>query len=278
MGWVGAHRRRGDRLSRDQGAFRGTVAESTARDWIGTLFDDAIHPDDVGRLRQARADIRAGATIVDRFRARSRDGEYHWIETHARPSLDVDGAWDGAAVSFRTVDAEVRAEQELEHRAHYDELTGLVNRNELFDRFASILANQRRPGDHPAAIFIDVDDFKAVNDTHGHAAGDELLRTLAARVTSSVRSADTVARVGGDELVVILAGVHDLHEAVSIAEKIRVAVRLPISVPHGSLNVTVSIGVTTASPGGTVDAVIARADAAMYQAKGLGRDRVLPIP
>jgi diguanylate cyclase (GGDEF)-like protein/PAS domain S-box-containing protein len=246
-------------------------------EWIGTLFDDVIHPNDLGRLLQARADIHAGATIVERFRARSRDSDYHWIETHARPYLDVNGAWDGAVVSFRTVDAEVRAEMELEHRAQYDELTGLVNRNELFDRFASILANQRRPADHPAAIFIDVDEFKAVNDTYGHAAGDELLRTLASRVTSSVRSSDVVARVGGDELVVILAGVHDLDEAVSIAEKIRAAVRLPITIPNGSLNVTASIGVTTAKPGETVDDVIARADAAMYQAKGLGRDRVLPI-
>jgi diguanylate cyclase (GGDEF)-like protein/PAS domain S-box-containing protein len=249
----------------------------TPSEWIGTLFDDVIHRDDLGRLLQARAHIHAGATIVDRFRARGRDGVYHWIETHARPYLDVNGAWDGAVVSFRTVDAEVRAELELEHRAQYDELTGLVNRNELFERFASMLTNQRRPGDYPAAIFIDVDEFKGVNDTRGHAAGDELLRTLASRVTCSVRSSDVVARVGGDELVVILAGVHDLDEAVSIAEKIRTAVRAPIPILDGTLNVTVSIGVTTAKPGETVDVVIARADAAMYKAKGLGRDRVLPI-
>ncbi len=246
--------------------------------WIGTMFDDVIHPDDLARLREARAAIRAGATSVQRFRARDAEGAYHWIETHARPYLDVNGVQDGAAVSFRTVDAEVSADLELERRAHYDELTGLVNRNELFDRFASILGNQRRPGDQPAAIFIDVDEFKAVNDAYGHAAGDELLRCLAARVTASVRSTDVTARVGGDELVVVLAGVHDIDEAVSIAEKIRTAVREPIPIPDGVLHVTVSIGVTIARPAETVDAVIARADTAMYRAKSLGRDRVLPIP
>ncbi len=154
----------------------------------------------------------------------------------------------------------------------------MINRNELFTRFSSLLTNQRRPGDVPAVLFIDVDAFKTVNDTHGHAAGDELLSCVAARVTASVRSTDLIARVGGDELVVILPGVHDLREAEEVAEKIRGDIRLPIVISCATMNVTASIGVTTAKPGETVDAVIARADAAMYKAKSLGRDNVLSIP
>jgi diguanylate cyclase (GGDEF)-like protein/PAS domain S-box-containing protein len=199
-------------------------------DWLGRQFDDFIREEDRERLLKARAAIHVGATVVERFRARSVDDRFHWIEIHARPYLDDEGTQDGAAVSFRTVDAEVRAEAELERRAQYDELTGLVNRKKLLDRFSEILTNQRRPGDFPAAIFCDIDDFKSVNDTFGHAAGDELLRCVATRITESVRSTDMVARVGGDEIVVILTGAHDLAEAGGVAEKIRLAIREPIAI------------------------------------------------
>jgi diguanylate cyclase (GGDEF)-like protein/PAS domain S-box-containing protein len=239
-------------------------------DWLGRQFDDFIHEDDLERLLTARAAIHVGATVVERFRTRSADDRFHWI-----PYLDDEGTQDGAAVSFRTVDAEVRAEAELERRAQYDELTGLVNRKELLDRFSEILTNQRRPGDFPAAIFCDIDDFKSVNDTFGHATGDQLLRCVATRITESVRSSDMVARVGGDEIVVILAGAHDLAEAGGVAEKIRLAIREPIAIAEGTLTATASIGVTLARPGEQVDAVLARADEAMYRAKQGGRDQVL---
>lgn len=165
-------------------------------DWPGGLFDDFIHVDDRSRLVEARLAIRAGATVVDRFRARDKEGGYHWIETHARPYRRIGGEQDGAAVSFRTVGAEVEAEAALERRAQYDELTGLINRKELFDRFAAIIGRQRRAGDVPAVIFCDIDDFKGVNDTYGHAAGDELLRCLSARISDCVRASDLVARLG----------------------------------------------------------------------------------
>jgi diguanylate cyclase (GGDEF)-like protein/PAS domain S-box-containing protein len=247
----------------------------TPDDWTDGQFDDFIHEEDRARLLEARAAIHVGATVVERFRARSADGPFHWIEIHARPYLDDEGTQDGAAVSFRTVDAEVRNAAELERRAQYDELTGLVNRKELLDRFSTILTNQRRPGDFPAAIFCDIDDFKSVNDTFGHATGDELLRCVAGRITEAVRSSDMVARVGGDEIVVILAGAHDLAEAGGVAEKIRLAIREPMAISEGSLTATASIGVTLARPGEQVDAVLARADEAMYRAKQGGRDQVL---
>ncbi len=246
-------------------------------DWIGTLFDDVIHPDDVGRLLQARADIRAGATTVDRFRARARDGDYHWIETHARPYLDVNGAWDGAVVSFRTVDAEVRAEQELEHRAHYDELTGLVNRNELFDRFApssptsaapattpprsSSTSMSSRPSTTPTATPPATNSYEPWQRASRPASGPPTWsprRRRRVRRHPRRRPRPRRGRVDSRE---------------DPRRRTRAHPR-----PSRVLNVTASIGVTTASPGGTVDDVIARADAAMYQAKSLGRDRVLPIP
>jgi diguanylate cyclase (GGDEF)-like protein/PAS domain S-box-containing protein len=248
-------------------------------EWIGRHLDEFIHVDDMALLLETRTAIHSGATIVERFRCRGKGADYHWIEMHARPYLDEDGEPDGAAVSFRTVDAEVRTESELERRALFDDLTGLINRKGMLDRFEAILADQRRPGVFPAAIFCDIDDFKSVNDTYGHAIGDELLRCFAARVTDSVRSSDMVARVGGDEVVVILSGVHDLKEAGDVAEKIRRAVREPIPIDTGTLGATLtataSIGVTLARPGDQVDDVLARADTAMYRAKQGGRDRVL---
>jgi diguanylate cyclase (GGDEF)-like protein len=126
-------------------------------------------------------------------------------------------------------------------------------------------------------VFCDLDDFKAVNDTYGHSGGDALLRSIARRLERAVRSGDIVARIGGDELLVVLNGVRDLDDAVSIAEKLRAEVRQPTPVPGGTATVTASVGVALAEPGEGIDDIVARADAAMYEAKRSGKDRVVTI-
>jgi diguanylate cyclase (GGDEF)-like protein len=133
------------------------------------------------------------------------------------------------------------------------------------------------PGAESAALFIDVDGFKHVNDTFGHSAGDAVLETLTVRIRDIVRAGDTIARMGGDEFVVILDGIHDIHEAQSVAEKIRLAAARPVATANGAVDVTVSIGVTLTTSLESADQVIARADAAMYQAKNGGRDRIVAV-
>jgi diguanylate cyclase (GGDEF)-like protein len=123
-----------------------------------------------------------------------------------------------------------------------------------------------------------LDKFKLVNDAYGHAAGDEVLRVMADRIRACLRSTDDLgARVGGDELLVVLHGVQDLENAVTIAEKLRLSAAEPIPIPGGTIRTTISIGVTLARPGEKTEALIARADEAMYRAKEHGRNQVIPI-
>jgi diguanylate cyclase (GGDEF)-like protein len=127
-------------------------------------------------------------------------------------------------------------------------------------------------------LFCDLDRFKSSNDSYGHAAGDELLRTVSDRIRGCLRSGELAARIGGDELLVMLQGVQDLANAVAIADKIRVATLDPIPTTAGEVRISLSIGVTLARPHESSDALIACADAAMYTAKQIGRNRVIPMP
>lgn len=177
----------------------------------------------------------------------------------------------------RQHDALIQAQQELERLARFDSLTGLVNRAEALSRLQAALDCVRSPGEHLGVLFCDVDRFKAVNDTYGHAAGDIVLATLADRVSQCVRHGDTVGRTGGDELLVLLPGLHNIDEAVQIAEKIRLRAAEPIHEDGKIFSVTLSIGATLAIPGEAVVDTSSRADAAMYQAKGQGGNTVVGI-
>ena len=126
-------------------------------------------------------------------------------------------------------------------------------------------------------LFLDVDRFKQVNDSCGHAAGDAVLITLAERIHSCLRQHDLAARMGGDELLVVLQGLDEIAQAVAIAEKLRVAGQQPIPWEGGRVEVSLSIGVALAIPGENVDALIARADQAMYVAKQGGRNQVITV-
>lgn len=166
----------------------------------------------------------------------------------------------------------------VRRRAGHDPLTGLANRDELFERMRQMRRRQPRVGECMAVAFCDLDGFKQINDQRGHAAGDEVLRTLAGRVRASVRSGDLVARVGGDEIVVVLESVSDGAGAVLVAEKVRRAVRQPVVLADGAVSVGVSIGVTLLAAQEDPEVSLRRADSALYQAKGLGRDRVVYVP
>lgn len=166
----------------------------------------------------------------------------------------------------------------LDRRVRTDDLTNLLNRREVLERIEAINDHGRRSGTQVAVLLCDVDHFKSVNDTRGHAAGDAVLQAVADRIRSCLRSSDDMgARIGGDELLVVLHGVRDFDDAVAVAETLRERVAEPIPCAGATVSTTISIGVTLARPDETADALVARADDALYRAKAGGRNRVVVI-
>jgi len=218
----------------------------------------------------------AGQGVVSRARILNATGADHWVELHTSPYRAPDGHIDGVVATFRLIDAEVQMEQALEHRARTDEVTHLLNRREGLERLGALAG---RRGGTIAVAWCDIDHFKSINDTHGHAAGDAVLRHLGETIRRCLRSTDDVGvRIGGDELLVILHDVRDLHEAVHVAETLRSNAARPIPVGGGTVRTTISIGVTVGRPDESIDALLARADDAMYRAKAAGRNQVVALP
>ena len=247
-------------------------------EWIGRPGTEFLeHRGDTETYLANMEALKAGRSVVARDRVRDRSGTWHWVETHACSFRTASGAIDGLVAFFRTIDAEVEAEAALERQASTDALTGLPNRRETFRQLEQLTSACGAELPPLALAFCDLDWFKRVNDNHGHGAGDALLVAVGERLQAALGPDDLVGRIGGDELLVVLVGVTDLEEALERAEALRTSVRQPLPIATTSLEVTVSIGVTLFQRGESVDALVARADAAMYQAKQAGRDRVIPI-
>lgn len=247
-------------------------------EWTGRSLADFVGPASVAMLENDLRRVAAGEPVIARYGLRAKDGSTHWAESRATPYLDNEGRRQGILAAFHLIDEQVAMEQELECRARTDELTSLLNRKEIFERIEAYGGKHPRTGQSIAVLFCDMDKFKTVNDTYGHAAGDEVLRVMADRIRHCLRSTDDLgARVGGDELLVVLHGVQDLSSAVAVAEKLRASAAEPIPTPAGVVNTTVSIGVTLARPDEKTGALVARADEAMYRAKQHGRNQVIPI-
>ncbi len=182
------------------------------------------------------------------------------------------------SVTWRDISERIALEQVLERRATTDSLTTLLNREEVFSQVERLLGHDRRRGGAVALLFCDLDHFKEVNDTYGHQAGDLVLKVMAERIRSCLRTSDLAARIGGDELMVVLTQVQHLEDVLVVAEKVRNLARKPIALPqHGDVQITMSVGVALAAPGETLDELMSRADASMYAAKRQGRDQVVSI-
>nr|MCH9734659.1 diguanylate cyclase [Actinomycetes bacterium] len=190
---------------------------------------------------------------------------------------DAGGKDDGVIASVRTADEHVETEQRLESSGRSDALAGLLSGAEAFARLEAALNKPRSPGPYQGLLFCDIDNFKDINDTWGHTVGDAVLATVAARIHECIRVGDTVGRVGGDKMLVLLPGVHNLAEVVNIAEKIRRRADEPVEHSGESIYSTLSIGATTALPGESATAATARADAAVLRAKNSGRNTVIGI-
>nr|WP_251072826.1 EAL domain-containing protein [Streptomyces sp. ISL-43] len=250
-----------------------------AEELVGTELATLIHPDDLGRvIHEVRRFLAAPPTEepTTRIECRFKSGGGEWLNVEST----VNRHQGGLILNSRDVTERVRLQAQLQHSAEHDPLTDLPNRA-LFTRRVRQALTGRRAGDHSTAVlFIDLDGFKAVNDTIGHQAGDELLIEAARRLQDSVRAGDTAARLGGDEFAALILGdgsrdrgarEYQVHE---IADRLRTTLAQPYRIAGSEVRVAASIGVAFADPGITPSDLMRNADLAMYRAKAGGKDRV----
>ncbi|MBJ2242697.1 MULTISPECIES: sensor domain-containing diguanylate cyclase [unclassified Pseudomonas] len=247
-----------------------TLLGYRADELTGNLITDYMHPEDLAATRASIIRVMNGQPHVDfRNRYLRKDGSVVHILWAAFWSEDV-GARIGVA---RDITALTQAEEELRFLAHHDPLTALTNRSLFNDRLDSALRNARRQNSTLALLFLDINDFKGINDVHGHAAGDRVLCAIARRLEGCVRDTDTVARMGGDEFTVLLT---DLHSEEAVAEKVQQILAImaePLGPEFGPVTMpSCSIGVARyPADGDNADTLLSHADGDMYRLKKLHR-------
>jgi diguanylate cyclase (GGDEF)-like protein/PAS domain S-box-containing protein len=235
------------------------------------IFDliEALH---VEMMRdEARAASLGHAWEVE---VRRKDGSLIWVEQRLTLITDASGEITAVEGIARDVTKRKEAEQQLAHQALHDALTGLPNRRLLIDRIEQALARNTRAGSHVAVLLLDLDRFKLVNDSWGHSAGDGVLVAVADRLREAVRSADTVARFGGDEFVVVREGIGGAWEAARFGDRLVQAVAGELPVNGEEVFLTASLGIAVGDAADSAEALLRDADAAMYSAKERGRGRV----
>ncbi len=244
---------------------------------IGTPAELTVHPDDRALAIQLTTAQLDGSSTPAEFRVMCADGRVVPLLSHASLVVPTDREQQPYVISLQSdISDRKRLEEELERRASHDALTGLRNRPSLTQHLDYALRRRHRP--RVAAMFIDLDDFKSVNDAHGHDAGDDVLVHVADRITETLRAGDVAARLGGDEFVVVCDIDGDGAEALDIAERLRAAIAAPhdtgITTTPGRPDITGSIGVAISEPGDDSASLLRRADAAAYLAKRGGKARV----
>jgi diguanylate cyclase (GGDEF)-like protein/PAS domain S-box-containing protein len=239
----------------------------------GKTLVELVHPHDCVMLNGLiTGALSAGPGGTERIGWRMRHLDGHWVDVEVvATNLVHEEHVRGLLLSCRDISASKAFEEQLRHRAFHDPLTQLPNRALLLDRIEQAMARERRT---IALLFVDLDDFKVVNDSLGHAAGDALLTAVAARLRGCLRSADTAARLGGDEFALLLEEVVDPAEGERVAGRVLDTMRRPFSLHGEPVHVTVSVGMVSAAAGAlTVDELLRRADFAMYAAKHNGKGR-----
>jgi len=258
-----------------------TFANPAARSMLGIDGAD----DNVGgpidnrmSLHSRRRPIALAGMVARRIANREADAT---LIVADRPQLDVaysitplyaDAAHVGAVLVLRDVSERRVLQDEMARRALHDELTGLPNRRLLLDRIDRALARSRRTGTKHGLIFFDLDRFKLVNDSYGHAVGDKLLLQVAARLRSNLSAADSLARLSGDEFVVLIEDVNTINNVVAVADRLLDVLRQPYELDGHRVYMSASMGVVLTEAGQDRTQVLAAADAAAYAAKAAGRD------
>ena len=244
---------------------------------IGTSPDEwleRVHPDDRAGLYAGLDACRNGdsTALESEHRLRHSEGSYRWVHCRALAIPGTPSPATRLVGSITDITDRRDLEEQLRHQALHDSLTGLPNRALVLDRAERMLAAARRNDGSVSLLFIDLDNFKEVNDGFGHATGDELLAAVGARLRRVAREADTVGRLGGDEFVVLIehGALADASEL--LAQRVRDVLHPPFLLDGREYLVSVSIGIATASDG-TAEELLQEADVAMYQAKSSGKNR-----
>jgi diguanylate cyclase (GGDEF)-like protein/PAS domain S-box-containing protein len=250
------------------------ISGYTAEELVGMRADRLLPP---GRTEEARRQFRrvsserAAVSLFETDLVRP-DGSVVPITFSIAP-LVTGARVVGVAGTGEDITERKRAQERIEHLAYHDALTGLPNHVLLKDRLDIAMSRARHDGRSIAVLFLDLDRFKVVNDSLGHAVGDRLLQRVGDRLSSMVREGDTVARLGGDEFVVVLSDLSRIEDAVRLAEKIVAGLRLPFRIEEEELFVTTSLGISIyPSDGRSGENLVKNADTAMYRAKEEGRD------
>lgn len=243
------------------------------KDLLGEDIFEMIHPEDEIRARRFLTECISDSATDQKaqFRCRRADGSWRHLEATAANLMD-DPNVGGVLLTARDVTKRVALEEQLRHRAVHDPLTGLPNRALFMDRLKHALERSARYSLSTAVLFLDLDDFKVVNDSLGHEAGDELLVCLAGRFGSCLRSVDTVARLGGDEFAVLLEDVSGVDEATAAAGRILAEIGEPVDLRKQKVFTTASVGITmSAAEISSPEEMLKDADIAMYEAKSRGK-------
>lgn len=233
---------------------------------------DSVHPEDRARAEAtlSRTLETPGVNYSTELRLSHAQSEWIHCELIASNLLSDPGV-EGILITYRDITERRTFERQLQHQAFHDTLTGLPNRARFMDRLEQALARARRHQGMPAVLFLDLDNFKVINDSLGHGAGDDLLRIAAQRITECARPEDTVARLGGDEFTLLLE-LSCLEDAFAVAGRITHALEQPITLQGHAVFVTASIGIAVSEGGeGDPDSLLRDADIAMYQAKNTGK-------
>ena len=246
-----------------------------AEQMTGRRFEELLDPSDGDRVREMLVDVAALAReqpeVVQCTLVHS-DGTPHQFELNCTNLLG-DEHVGGIVLNCRDISERKAFEEQLTHQAFHDPVTGLANRALFAERVRHVIARTRREHQSVAVVFLDLDDFKTINDSLGHAAGDEVLVEVAKRLATSVRASDTAARFGGDEFALLLEDIDGVQEAADTADRVLETLALPLRVAHKELTLRCSIGISVVSDGSPAGAeeLIRDADAAMYRAKRDGK-------
>jgi diguanylate cyclase (GGDEF)-like protein/PAS domain S-box-containing protein len=241
----------------------------------GRRFTTLLHPDDIEQALAEYTGVasRAGTSITAKWRIRHCDGSWRHVEV-TTTNLMHEPTLEGIVLTLRDVSERTSLEEELKHQAFHDALSGLANRALFRDRLEHALARATRSKSSLAVLFLDLDDFKLINDSLGHTTGDALLVAVAGRLSESLRSGDTAARFGGDEFAVLLEETSSPEEACQAAERLISALRAPLVIEDHEIQVCASVGVALSQAGREDPTELMQAaDVAMYAAKAHGKGR-----
>jgi diguanylate cyclase (GGDEF)-like protein/PAS domain S-box-containing protein len=253
----------------------GVLLGRTQEDLIGRSVSHLTHPADLAMSDDHRSRLNHGE--IDSYRLEKRyvrpDGSIVWAALSVSLVRDISGQPLYLIGQLEDITDRKALADQLAHDAAHDAMTGLLNRASFTRRVTATLeAHTERK---VAVLFIDLDRFKVINDSLGHALGDELVETVAGRLRDTLRGGSVVARFGGDEFVVLCDDLADDDAAMAVARRLLAAIAEPVALSTQEVFVTASIGIALATPGATSDTMLRDADAAMYQAKNTGRSRAV---